>query len=277
MPKTGIIYILIATFAFAWMNIQAKNLSNFNPLQVVFFRAIGTFVFILPYMLIQKVSLIGKQPKLLFLRAITGFLSLAAFFWAVQRISVGAAISIRYVGPVFAALLSYYFLKEKVNRWQWLSFIIAFSGVLFLKGVDTSLDMFSFFLVLFSALMVGIVFVLIRYLSAKEHILTIIFYFMVVCIIGSLFSVPYWRWPVSGEWFYVCSIGVFGLFGQVLMTQAFKLEETSTLAPFKYMELIYAVAIGFFLLGEHYTIGALLSMGLIIFGMVFNVYSKRWN
>lgn len=208
------------------------------------------------------------------MRAVAGFLSLSAFFWAVQRISVGAAISIRYIGPFFAALLSLYYLKEKVNRWQWMGFLIAFIGVILLKGVDTSIDLLSFLLVLFSAFSVGVVFVLIRYLSAKEHILTIIYYFMLVCLVGSLCFIPYWRWPTSSEWPSVLSIGVFGLVGQLLMTQAFKLEETSTLAPFKYLELVYAVIIGYLFLGEVYSLGAILSMGLIIFGMIFNVLLK---
>jgi len=42
--------MLLAAFAFAWMNLLAKYLNDFHPLQVVFFRATGTFVFIFPYL-----------------------------------------------------------------------------------------------------------------------------------------------------------------------------------------------------------------------------------
>ena len=38
--------MLIAAFAFAWMNLLAKYLDTFHPLQVVFFRAFGTFIFL---------------------------------------------------------------------------------------------------------------------------------------------------------------------------------------------------------------------------------------
>ena len=47
--------MLIAAFAFAWMNLMAKYLQGFHPLQVVFFRAFGTFIFIFPYMIYKKV------------------------------------------------------------------------------------------------------------------------------------------------------------------------------------------------------------------------------
>ena len=72
----GIPYILVATLSFAIMNAMAKDLSALHPMQVVFFRAFGTFVFIFPYMLYQRVSIIGNSPKLLLARALIGLISL---------------------------------------------------------------------------------------------------------------------------------------------------------------------------------------------------------
>ena len=274
--RKGLAYILIATFAFAWMNIIAKSLSNFHPLQVVFFRAFGNFCFIFPFMLYNKISVIGNNPRFLFLRAFVGFISLATFFMAIQRIPLGSAISIRYIGPIFGAVLAYYYLKEKISSLQWFSFIIAFSGVLVLKGVDLRIDLFSFGLVLISAFFVGMVFALIRYLGSREHYLTIINYFMVVSIIGTLFFIQEWRMPIGWqEWSLVVGIGMCGLIGQVFMTQAFQMEEASVLAPFKYMELVYALIVGFLIFNEEYSWAALGGMGLIIVGMILNVYGKK--
>lgn len=57
----GVIYMLIAAFAFAWMNLLAKYLDDFHPLQVVFFRCIGTFVFIFPFMVAKKIPILGTN------------------------------------------------------------------------------------------------------------------------------------------------------------------------------------------------------------------------
>lgn len=275
MLTKGIIYILIATLSFACMNFMAKMLSEMHPAQVVFFRAIGTFIFVFPFMLIKKISLKGHEPKLLLLRAVLGFLSLIMFFWAVQRIPLGTAISIRYAGPIFAGILSVFFLKEKVNIWQWIGFFVGFIGVILLKGADSRLDIWSFLMVLFSAFTVGIVFVLIRYLTAKEHPLTIINYFMIVSLIGSFCFLDKWRMPIEQEWIAVLSIGIFGLIGQVFMTFAFKYEETSVLAPFKYMELIFALIIAYVISQEGYNLMTMLSMLIIIGSLVFSVWAKK--
>ena len=146
MISKGIVFILIATFAFAIMNAMAKELSDFDPMQVVFFRAFGTFAFIFPTMLLRKIPIIGHNPKYLFLRGLVGVISLSTFFMALQKVPLGSAISIRYLGPIFGVVLAAYFLKEKVKSLQWLSFFIAFSGVIVLKGFDIRIDILSFVL-----------------------------------------------------------------------------------------------------------------------------------
>ena len=275
MISKGIIFILIATFAFAIMNATAKELSDFAPMQVVFFRAFGTFIFIFPTMLLRKISIIGNNPKYLFLRGLVGVISLSTFFMALQKVPLGSAISIRYLGPIFGVVLAAYFLKEKVKSLQWLSFFIAFSGVIVLKGFDLRIDISSFVLLLISALFVGMVFVLVRYLTAKEHYLTIINYFMIISILASLFFINSWRMPIGNEWYPVVGIGILGLIGQVFMTRAFQTEDTSVLAPFKYMELVWALIMGYFLFGETYSWLPFLGIIFIIVGMLLNVYSKN--
>ena len=274
MISRGIVFILIATFAFAIMNTMAKGLDQLHPMQVVFFRAFGTFIFVFPYMLTKRVPIIGNNPKILFLRGLVGVISLSTFFIALQRIPLGSAISIRYLGPIFGAVLAYFYLKEKVNGLQWLSFAIALSGVIVLKGFDLRIDLLSLTLVLISAVTVGIVFVLVRYLGTREHFLTIINYFMIISIMVSLFFVKEWRFPTADEYISVVGIGILGLVGQVFMTRAFQTEEASVLAPFKYMELVYALFMGFFFFGETYNWLPFSGIVLIIIGMMLNVYAK---
>ncbi|WP_339660340.1 DMT family transporter [Croceibacter atlanticus] len=271
----GIIYMAIAAFAFAWMNLLAKYLNDFHPLQVVFFRAFGTFIFIFPYMLSKKISIIGNNVFWLTLRGVLSFVSLSLFFVVIQRIPLGSAVALRYTAPVFSVFLAALFLKERVKVWQWFALGLALSGAFIMKGLDFRIDTVSFALIIGSAILVGAVFAIVRYLGSKEHFLTIINYFMVCSVIGSLFFINQWRMPIGQEWWYVCSIGVLGMIGQIFLTKSFQLAETSVVAPIKYMELVYALIFGFFLFGEHYTIFPILGMSLIVLGMLWNVWLKK--
>jgi len=264
----------MASLFFAIMNIIAKYLSDFHPMQVVFFRCLGTFVLLFPYMLYKRIPIKGNNKKFLIFRAIAGVISLACFFVAIQRIPIGSAVTIRYLSPIFAAIFSYYFLKERINSWQALSFALAFAGVLLLKGVDLRIDMISFLLVLNSAFFVGIVFTLLRYMGPTENPLVIINYFMVISIILSMFFIPYWRMPEAHELLPMASIGIVGLIGQVLMTKAFALEESTIVVPFKYLEVIYVLIFGFFFFGEAYTLKAMIAIGIIVIALLLNLYGK---
>ena len=267
--------MLIATFAFAWMNILAKYLNDFHPLQVVFFRAIGTFVFIFPYMLHKRISIVGKHIGWLSLRGLLSFVSLAMFFIVIQRIPLGSAVALRYTAPIFSIIFAFFLLKERIKLWQWISILISIVGAFLMKGVDFRIDTLSFVLILASSVLVGAVFAIIRYLGSREHYLTIINYFMVFSIAGSFFFIDHWRMPLGIEWYWVAVIGVLGLIGQVFLIRAFQLAETSVVAPLKYMELIYALIFGFMLFGESYTLLPIIGMVLVVLGMLLNVYVKR--
>lgn len=271
----GIVYMLIAAFAFSWMNLLAKYLNDFHPLQVVFFRAAGTFVFIYPYMLFKKVPIVGKNVFWLSFRGVLSFTSLALFFIVIQRIPLGSAVALRYTAPIFSVIFAYLLLKEKVKLWQWIAFTISGVGAFVMKGVDFRIDTLSFVLIIVSSVLVGGVFAIVRSLGSREHFLTIINYFMVFSIIGSLFFVQNWRMPVGQEWYWVCGIGTLGLVGQVFLTRSFQLAETNTVAPIKYMELVYALIFGYFLFHETYSFWPVAGMSLVVLGLLLNVWVKR--
>ena len=271
----GIFYMLIAAFAFSWMNLLAKYLNDFHPLQVVFFRAVGTFIFIFPYMIYKKVSIIGKNVFWLSFRGVLSFASLALFFIVIQRIPLGSAVALRYTAPIFSVLFAYFLLKEKIKNWQWIAFIISAIGAFVMKGVDFRIDTLSFVLIIVSSILVGAVFAIVRYLGSREHFLTIINYFMVFSIVGSLFFIQHWRMPIGQEWSWVCGIGTLGLVGQVFLTRSFQLAETNTVAPIKYMELVYALLFGYFLFDETYDFWPVIGMSLVVLGLLLNIWVRR--
>ena len=275
IPK-GIQYILIATLAFGMMNVFVKLVGAYNVFQIVFFRAIGTLILCLYFINKYEVPILGNNKKWLIIRAITGVLSIVSFFYVIQRIPFGSTMALRYTSPIFAALFAVIFLKEKINPLQWLCFLIALVGVFLMKGFDARVDALSLFLVIFSAVMTGIVYIIIRFLGNTEHHLVIIFYFMALStIVGFLFGFSHWKTPVGIDWIYFLLMGCFGFIGQWYMTRAFQIEEANIVAPFKYMEVIYALIFGWYIFAESYKMFALIGIAFVIIGMVGNVFAKK--
>jgi len=268
--------MIISVIAFAIMNTIVKYVSVFNAYQIVFFRSIGTLAFTIPLILKNRIPILGNNKKLLLLRGLAGVISLTLFFQSLNYLDVGTAVSLRYTSPIFAAILALVFLKEKIKPVQWLLFLIAFVGVLFVKGFDTSINSVGLLLVTLSALFLGLIFVVIRKMGTKENPLVIINYFMAMAFVfGGVMSINHWRNPNAVEWILLLSLGIFGYAGQLYMTKAFQSQATSLIAPLKYLEVIFMIIIGATWFGEIYSFWTLFGISLILLGLVYNVFLKN--
>ncbi len=268
--------MIISTMAFACMNATVKYLVNVNAYQIVFFRSASSLLFTFGFLFRNKIPILGNNHKLLILRGVVGVTSMTLFFMSVKYLSVGTAVSLRYIAPIFAAMFAVLFLKEKIKPLQWLFFIMAFSGVLVLKGLDTNVNTYGLILVLIASVFSGLVYIIISKIGNSEHPVVIVNYFMVVATItGGVLSINNWVNPKGIEWILLFGLGVFGYFGQVYMTKAFQTASTSQVAPLKYIEVIFTLSFGIFLFGEIYTFWSLLGIALIIGGLVLNIVYKE--
>ncbi|WP_035483162.1 DMT family transporter [Gaetbulibacter saemankumensis] len=267
--------MLISTLAFACMNASVKFLIDVNSFQIVFFRSFGSLFFTFGFLLKNRIPFIGKNNKLLVLRALTGASSMLLFFMSVKYLSIGTAVSLRYIAPVFAAIFAVLILGEKIKSWQWLFFLISFIGVIVLKGLDRELNSFGLLLVMIASVLSGLVYIIISKIGTSEHPVVIVNYFMIIAtIIGGVFSIFNWVTPSGTEWLVLLGLGVFGFFGQYYMTKAFQIASTNIVAPLKYIEVVFTASFGVVLFSEAYTFYNLLGIGLIIGGLVLNVWYK---
>lgn len=274
--STAIFYMIISVIAFSLMNGVVKYLGTFHAYQIVFFRSIGTLLFTIPLILKAKIPILGNNKKWLFLRGLFGVISLTCFFQSLNYLAVGTSVSIRYTSPIFAAIFALIFLKEKVKPVQWVLFLIAFIGVLIIKGFGADVNSVGLIFIILSAIFLGLIFVVIRKIGDSESPLVIINYFMVMAFVfGGVMSINYWKTPNLTEWLLLLSLGVFGYFGQLYMTKALQSHETNVIAPLKYLEVVFMILIGAFWFDEIYNLWTLLGIFLIMFGLLYNIYLKR--
>lgn len=272
----AIFYMILSVVAFSLMNTVVKYLNDFSAYQIVFFRSIGTLCFTIPLIIKNKIPFLGNNKKWLFLRGVAGVISLTCFFQSLNYLSLGTAVSLRYTSPIFAAIFALMFLKEKVKPMQWFLFLIAFIGVLIIKGFGVDVNSIGIIFAILSALFLGLIFVLIRKIGDSENSLVIINYFMVMAFVfGGLMSINHWKNPNMVEWLLLLSLGVFGYVGQLYLTKAFQSYETNVIAPLKYLEVVFMILIGTFWYQETYNLWTLLGVLLIMVSLIYNVYLKR--
>lgn len=269
--------MVLSTIAFTGMNGLLKFLTAYSGPQLVFFRSIGSLFFTFGFLLSRGIPILGTNRKLLITRGVFGSTSMLLFFMAVHYMPIGSAVALRYVAPIFAAVFAILILKENVRPIQWLFFVLSFLGVLVLKGFDDSIPLIGLGLVLLASVFSGLVFVVIRKIGLSEHPVVIVNYFMCIAtVVGGVLSIFYWKTPTSFDLMLLLSLGIFGYVGQVFMTKAFQMAETSIIAPIKYIEVVFAIIVGVGFLGETYSIWSFVGIAMIISGMLLNLLFKQW-
>ena len=276
--STAIFYMILSVIAFALMNFVVKYLNGFSAYQIVFFRSIGTLLFTIPLIIRHKIPFFGNNKKWLMVRGVAGVISLICFFQSLHYLAVGTATSLRYTSPIFATIFAFIFLKEKIEPVQWLLFLLAFVGVLMIKGFGVGVNYIGLILAFVSAISLGLIFVVIRKIGNSESPLVIINYAMMMAFLfGGVLSIINWKVPNLVELLLLLSLGFFGYVGQLYMTKAFQSSETSFVAPLKYLEVIFMIIIGAIWFDEIYNLWSLFGIFLILIGLVYNVYLQRKN
>ena len=198
------------------------------------------------------------------------------FFAALKELQTGAAVSLRYISPIFAMFFAMFFLKEKIKPIQWLFILIAFFGILLMKGFGNVMSNIGVLLILASALCSGFVFIIIRKIGKADHPVVIVHYFMLFsAILTGCISIFYWKTPVGIEWLLLGCLGIFGYVGQLYMTKGFRMGQVNSIAPLKYLEVIFTMVFGVFFLNEKYTLWTVLGILLILLGLILNSLFKK--
>lgn len=276
MLKKSLQYMILSAFAFTFLNVFVKHLGKFDVSQIIFFRSAGSLFFSIGFLIRHNISPLGNKKTLMILRGLAGLISMGLFFAALKELPMGSAVSLRYIAPIFAMILAYLFLKEKIKPIQWLFISIAFCGVLIMKGFDNTMNTLGLLYVLGSAFFSGLVFILIRRIANQDHPVVIVNYFMVIAtIVSGIFAINYWKTPVGIEWLFLLSLGLFGYIGQLFMTKALQSAQTNLVAPLKYLEVIFTMLLGLITFNEKYSVWSLIGIFLILTGLALNTLLKR--
>ncbi|MEL6867642.1 MAG: EamA family transporter, partial [Bacteroidota bacterium] len=123
-----------------------------------------------------------------------------------------------------------------------------------------------------SAILSGLVYVIIRKIGTSENPIVIVNYFMWIAMLGGgFFSLFNWVNPVGIEWLLLLSMGLFGFGAQLFMTKGLQIAATNLVTPFKYVEVIFTLFAGWLFFQEDQSWLALLGMGIIIASLIANV------
>jgi drug/metabolite transporter (DMT)-like permease len=197
----------------------------------------------------------GKEPRLLLVRGVVGFISLSCTYYAVVHLPLAEATVLQYTNPVFTALLAAPVLGESLHVAEVLLAALGLFGVLIvarppLLGGGTGLDPVAVSVALVGAVFSAGAYVMVRRLRREEPLL-IVFYFALVSALGSLPAVAAtFVAPRGWEWGVLLAVGVSTHLGQVCLTYGLRRERAGRATAVGYLQIVFATLWGVSFFGE---------------------------
>ena len=269
--QLGVLYGIASVACFAMMDASVKWLDMFPVGQVLFSRF---FFGLIPILMLVprgefKTFYKTSRPKLHAFRAITGTLAIIALFIALREIPLADVVSLTFGGPIFVTLGSIFFLSEKVGIRRWLAVLIGFFGMLLIvKPAYEELNIYYIFPIIF-CIFFACVALSIRSLSSTEPNYRIALYFSLLSMIVGLLTLPFgWVMPNKFEFFLLIFTGLVGSIANILLTVSLRYAEASLVTPTKYLNLVFAILLGYFIWSEIPKLLTLVGAGLIIISSV---------
>ena len=181
----GIFWMLISVLGFTFMGIAVKYLPRIPTYEKVFFRNSVSFITSAYILYRQKESIKVAKENIPFVfgRSFFGFVGMVANFYALENLTMAEANMLNKLSPVFVTICACIFLKEKVDNKQIIGIILMLMAVIFVIKPSFSPEVIPSLIGLFSAILAGFSYTIIRYLHGKVKAEINVFYFSLLSVV----------------------------------------------------------------------------------------------
>jgi drug/metabolite transporter (DMT)-like permease len=248
----GIALRLLATLLFSLMSLSVRVASVEAPVgQIVFWRSAVALVPILAYLAWRaqlRRGLRTERPLGHVKRSLYGCVAMFFSFLSIAHLPLALATALSFLAPLIVVPIAIARLGERPGWFVGGATCLGFLGVgLMLWPTMTGPDIAVGTLIgggagLACAATTALAKTEIKRLTATEAPAAIAFYFAVLCAAFGLVTLPFgWADVSQLALIALMASGVFGGFAHIAMTEAVARAPVSTLAPFEYTAMIWAL------------------------------------
>lgn len=266
--RRGAFYAIAAAAAFAVTGALVKAcVPLVGTSMTVFARNVVALLTLLPWAL--QVGRSGWQTQRLsahLWRAGLGLSAMYCFFYTLGRLPLAEAMLLNYSAPLFVPFVAWLWIAERPGRTAIIAALLGFFGVALIVRPDTGgfADPAAMVGAVSGVLAAG-AFIGIRRMADSEPTTRIVFHFSALSTLGSVLPLPWtWQSPDSTTLAMLLCCGFSATIGQLLLTRAYASAPAASVAPFSYVNVIFAAMIGWLLWREQPSLSAFGGAALIV-------------
>lgn len=298
-PFIGYILMMIGVGFFAVSTVLCKFVymqnTNLNGIDYMLVRS-TTLVFVSLsqawYLGVNILDVKKEGRKWLFIRCLLGAIGMPSFYIGLKFLPASKAQLISTLHPLLVTVVGYYFLKEKLGRYDIIAVIGAFSGVVVMNVhktnssyIDTSdglLWVGIFLCSLTTMFGVGVT-ISIRLMNQHIHYMLNSSYFaytlfllsmMLLLFAPDFYHFSHYRWQ---DVLLFALSGVFHYTAQTFTSMSYKYEEASKVSPLSYTIGICLLFFDMLMFGYQFSFSDISGVIMVICALLTPILYKLWH
>jgi drug/metabolite transporter (DMT)-like permease len=288
-PLIGIGLKILSVAIFVGMSSFIKASGQLPAGQIVFFRSFFAILPILAFLAYQRelrTALVTNRPLNHIARGVVGVSSMMLGFFALTRLPLPEAITLNYAQPLLVVVFSALFLGEQIRFYRWSAVIVGLLGVFIISwpkltlldspGGISNQEAVGVAAALVAAGISAVALLLVRNLVRTEKTATIVLWFSLTASVAGLITLPFgWQALTAEQAAFLIAAGFCGGVAQILMTEAYRHAEASTVAPFEYTSMILGIIVGYLAFGDVPTFHMLVGGAIVVAAGIFIIWRER--
>lgn len=269
----AIFYMIASGLVFNCANAASKWLLATYPIgEVLFGRSLVALITMASFILPSAGLAVYRTKRLRAhaMRACSQVGSQTMLLIAFSLMPLAGVTAIMFSSPIFSTLASAYFLNERVGAARWAVLLIGFLGVLVIANPGADSFQIGALFALGNAVLFGTVVAGVRGMSTSESPQTLVMYQLSFLTCVYAFAAPFgFVTPTGFDALVLIGSGIGNGGAQYLWTRAIHLAPTSAVVPFQYIQLVWAMLLGYSIWGDLPTAGLLIGSAIVICSGMF--------
>jgi len=279
VPLRGIVLIVASTVFFSGGDIVAKQLAgSLPPIEITWLRYVVFALTMIPFVWHSSngLGLRSHRPGLQVLRGLGTVASALFFISSLAFLPMAEATAINFISPILITALAVLFLREQVGWRRWTAALVGLLGVLIVIRPGTGAFQMAALLPLLAAASWAGTAIVTRLMSGTDRPTTTLTYSALVGLGVLTVMMPFvWVTPIWAEVGLALAMGLLSTAGHGLVVLGYRHASASVVAPFSYVQLIWAGALGFLVFGSVPDQFTFLGAGIIVASGLYTAYRER--